>query len=60
MRNRREVVLQSISKAVIKGRCTQYEWDEEKYGKFRAEALAEAEATIDVTEIQGCVPYVDL
>lgn len=53
------VFAKSISKAVIKGFCIVYPWDDAKYGHFKAEALAEAEATINVKEIKGCVGYVD-
>jgi hypothetical protein len=54
--------MQSISSAAIKGKCydkTYYNGNEEAYGKLTAVALAEAEAEIRVSQLKGCVPYVD-
>jgi hypothetical protein len=51
--------VQSISKAVIKGHCVVGDYGSTTYGEFTGKALAEAEATIEVTEVAGCVPKVD-
>jgi hypothetical protein len=49
--------VQSISKAAIKGYCVTGPWKKDAYGSFTAEALAEAEASIDIKEVKGCVAY---
>lgn len=51
--------VQSISKAVIKGWCIVGDYTAETYGEFTAKALAEAEASIEVETVEGCVPKVD-
>jgi hypothetical protein len=50
--------VQSISKAAIKGYCITKPWTHDAYGSYTAQALAEAEATIDIKEVKGCVGYV--
>jgi hypothetical protein len=50
--------VQSISKAAIAGVCIP--GSKETYGLFAAEAIAEADASIDIKQIKGCVPYVKL
>lgn len=54
------VYAQAIAKAAIKGKCVSLKGKKSSlsYGKFTASALADAQATVTISEIKGCVPFV--